>query len=92
MNKWKGVFAFPVTATGRNLPAVVTSQGAEVAVGFLGNIICSNANEWARDFYAHLLEGYTVQEAVDEASEKQSDASGLTNPVVCGNGDYRLGE
>ena len=78
--------------TGRNLPAVVTSQGAEVAIGFRDSIICSDANEWTQDFYAYLLEGYTVQEAVDEASEKQSAASGLTNPVVCGNGDYRLGE
>ena len=78
--------------TGRNLPAVVTSQGAEVAVGFPCSIICSNANKWTEDFYAYLLAGYTVQDAVDEASNNQSAASGLTQPVVCGNGNYRLGE
>ena len=78
--------------TGRNLPAVVTSQGAEVAIGFRDSIICSYANTWTEDFYAHLLAGHTVQEAVDEASRNQSAASGLTQPVVCGNGNYRLGE
>lgn len=61
-------------------------------MGFPGNIICSNANKWTEDFYAYLLAGYTVQDSVDCATNNQSSASGLTQPVVCGNGNYRLGE
>lgn len=78
--------------TGRNLPVIVASQGAEVAIGFSDTILCSPANEWTKDFYAHLLAGYTVQESVDYASDNQSDESGLRSAVVCGNGDYRIGE
>lgn len=78
--------------TGRNLPAVVTSQGVEVAIGFSETIDCSDANKWTKDFYSYLLKGYTVQESVDYASGRRSVASGLRSAVVCGNGNYRIGE
>lgn len=76
--------------TGRNLPAVVSSQGAEVAIGFSESINCSDANKWTKDFYSYLLEGHTVQESVDYASGNRSDTSGLKSAVVFGNGDYRI--
>ncbi len=78
--------------TGRNLPAIVSSQGAEVAIGFSENINCSDANKWTKDFYTYLLEGHTVQESVDYASGNRSAASGLKSAVVCGNGNYKISE
>ena len=78
--------------TGRNLPAIVSSQGAEVAIGFSETIDCSDANKWTKDFYSYLLEGHTVQESVDYASGNRSVASGLRSAVVCGNGNYKISE
>ncbi len=78
--------------TGRNLPAAVSNQGADVTVGFSDSINCDDANEWTEDFYSYLIEGHTVQESVDYASINQSLASGLRSAVVCGNGDYRISE
>ena len=76
--------------TGRNLPAIVVAQGAEVAIGFSGSIDCSNANEWTTDFYSRLMEGYTVQESVNHASNNQTVASGLRSAVICGNGNFTI--
>ena len=78
--------------TGRNLPAIVSSQGAEVAIGFSETIDCSDANKWTKDFYSYLLEEHTVQEAVDYASGNRSATSGLRSAVVCGNGNYKISE
>ncbi len=78
--------------TGRNLPAIVVTQGAKVTVGFSDTINCNDANEWTEDFYLYLIEGHTVQESVDYASINQSIASGLRSAVVCGDGDYRISE
>ncbi len=78
--------------TGRNLPAIVSNQGAEVAIGFSDTIDCIAANQWTKDFYSYLLEGHTVQESVDYASSNRSFISGLKSAVVCGNGNYIIGE
>ena len=75
---------------GRNLPSVVVSQGAEVAIGFTESIDCEVANEWTIEFYSYMLQGKTVQEAVDLASEGKSEASGLKSAVICGNKNYVL--
>ena len=75
---------------GRNLPAVVSNQDAEVAIGFSDSINCNAANGWTEDFYMYLLEGHTVQESVDFASCNQSVSSGLQRAVICGNGNLRI--
>ncbi len=75
---------------GRNLPSAVVSRGAEVAVGFTRSIDCAVANEWTKEFYTYLLQGKTVQEAVDAASEGKSEISGLTSAIVCGNKNFVL--
>ena len=77
---------------GRNLPTVFASNGATVAVGFSESIDCNDANKWTKDFYSHLLEGYTVQESVDFASKRRSESSGLKSAVICGDSTYRIGD
>ncbi len=76
----------------KNLPSVAVNNGAEVAIGFSTEIICGDANLWTAEFYGRLLEGDTVQEAVNYASGRRSTESGLKSAVVCGNGNYRLGD
>jgi hypothetical protein len=76
--------------TGNNLPSIVVSQGAEVAIGFSESIGCIAANEWVEEFYTYLLNGCTVSDAASKASESQSTSSGLKNPVICGNKDYKI--
>ena len=80
---------------GNNLPAVVVSQGAEVAIGFSVSISCDGANDWTAQFYSSLLQGKTVLYAASKASETVEESHpefAMANVVICGNGSYRLGE
>lgn len=79
---------------GKNLPAVVVSQGAEVAIGFEKKIDCNNANIWIEKFYAALLSGKTVSQAVNVASSTEGENSALSSDyiIICGNENYKLSE
>ena len=69
---------------GRNLPAAIVDQGARAAVGFKDSIDCVEANTWTTNFYNKMLQGATLQEAVDYACGEFSENSPLRSAVICG--------
>ena len=69
-----------------NLPSVVVENGARVAIGFLEEIACDQANIWIETFYEKMLAGNTVGMACAEANE----ASEIDCLVVCGDDSVRL--
>ena len=73
---------------GNNLPTRIVELGAEVAVGFTEDIMCSDANQWTTAFWESMLNGTTVNAAVNYACSK-SDIP-ITQTVICGNSNYRL--
>ena len=75
----------------RNLPTIVRNNGAFVSVGFKESIDCIEANQWTEDFYEYMLLGYTVQDAVNYASDNCSSSSGLQSAEICGYTAYRFG-
>lgn len=76
----------------RNLPSAIVEFGASASVGFKQNILCGSANAWTRRFYEMLLQGATVGEAVDYASDIFSATTGLNreNVVICGDPATKL--
>lgn len=68
----------------RNLPSAIVEQGASASIGFSQTIGCASANKWTLNFYNKMLQGATLQEAVDYACDLASETSGLKSVVICG--------
>ncbi len=75
---------------GRNLPSAIVQCGAKAAIGFSGNILCDDANIWTLNFFTKMLQGATLQEAVNYACGLASEASGLKSVVKCGDMSIRI--
>jgi hypothetical protein len=75
---------------GTNLPSRLVDRGAETVVGFEDEIICVVANTWTEMFYEWLLDGNSVEEAVDYASVYASVFSGLRSAVIYGDETFKL--
>ena len=43
-----------------------------------------HANTWTTNFYTKMLQGATLQEAVDYAEDLADESSGLKSTVICG--------
>ena len=71
---------------GNNLPSAIVEYGARAAVGFKGEIVCSDANTWLTNFYSEMQSGSTLGSAVESACQKAIAGSGLTinDVVICG--------
>jgi len=74
----------------QNLPATIVEHGASAAIGFYNNINCGEANTWTTDFYNKMLQGATLQEAVDWAKGRAPEGSGLKSAVICGDSSIRF--
>lgn len=74
----------------RNLPSTIVAHGASASIGFSESIGCSSANTWTTNFYNKMLQGATLQEAVDYACSLASESSGLKSAVICGDSSIRL--
>lgn len=87
------VFAGCLTGVGGNnnvnLPSVVVNRGAKAAIGFYTTIDCQAANDWVEEFVELLISGYTVQNAVSNASN--DIGCGTQFYVIVGDGSYTLG-
>jgi len=68
----------------RNLPSTIVKHGAFSSIGFSKTILCGSANTWTTNFYDKMLQGATIQEAVDYACSLASESSGLKSAVICG--------
>ncbi len=74
-----------------NLPSVAVARGAKTAIGFAGEIGCSAANSWTRDFFNLMENGFSVYDACSElASYSEYYSAGLDSFVICGNDNTRL--
>lgn len=73
---------------GKNLPTAIVEGGAQAAVGFAGDINCSEAGEWTNTFVGYLLDGYSAEYALERAEA----LSGIDCAVLCGNKDFVLGD
>ena len=75
---------------GRNLPSKIVEKGARAAVGFSDTIDCSDANTWTIQLYQKLLQGASLQEAVDYACDRATEDSGLKSAVICGDNSITI--
>lgn len=70
---------------GNNLPAVAVEQGAMTAVGFENSIVCSEANEWTKQFFKLLEDGLNVNAACKAINQNTAfSSSSVTCSVICG--------
>ena len=74
----------------RNLPTTIVEHGAFASIGFSESIGCGSANTWTTNFYNKMLQGATLQEAVDYACSLASESSGLKSAVICGDSSIRF--
>ena len=58
-----------------------------MAIGFNTSINCTLAELWTEDFYAAMLNGYTVQEAVTSACQLSEDHAREHNAMLPSNSD-----
>ena len=75
---------------GRNLPSTIVQRGAKAAIGFSESILCYDANTWTLNFFTKMLQGATLQEAVNYACGLASEESGLKSVVKCGDMSIRI--
>ena len=68
----------------RNLPSRIVEYGACASIGFSKSILCNAANTWTTNFYTKMLQGATLQEAVDYAEDLADESSGLKSAVIGG--------
>ena len=77
--------------SGKNLPNKAHEKGAQAAVGFSSDIVCSKANSWTIAFCQKMSSGYSVQTACTQlASMLTYNNSGLDNWVLCGSGSTTI--
>lgn len=70
---------------GNNLPAAAVEQGAMTAVGFENSIVCSEANEWTKQFFKLLEDGLNVNAACKAINQNTAfSSSSVTCSVICG--------
>jgi hypothetical protein len=74
-----------------NLPARIVELGARAAVGFEKSIDCAGANRWTTDLFEQLLNGKTLEEAVNDIKDRYTEESGLRSAIIFGDGTVRLG-
>ncbi len=79
-------------SNGMNLPSVAVERGAKVAIGFQGSVNCYMASSWVRLFVDYLLDGDTVQEAIDTIGELKYYGTAYKTllPYVAGDGTVTL--
>ena len=75
---------------GNNLPSKIVEQGAKTAIGFELSIDCNEANIWTEVFYEAMLNGDTVEVAVEAAKKATNESTGLHSVVICGDRNLRL--
>ena len=69
-----------------NLPTYAVSRGAETAIGFTEQILCTQANEWTKAFFALLENGYSVKAACEDLETyPEYRAGNLDSYIICGN-------
>lgn len=80
------------TAAGSlNLPSVAVARGAKTAVGFTESIGCNDANEWTKQFFELMAEGYSYRSAYAELSlDPQFASTAMTSCEIYGSAYGRL--
>lgn len=66
------------------MPSRIIEYGACASIGFSESILCNAANTWTTNFYTKMLQGATLQEAVEYARALADESSGLKSAVICG--------
>jgi len=80
-----------------NLASKAFGAGATTAIGFEGEIECEAANIWIEQLFIHLVDGKTVEEACELATEQgpyYDDiglvGTGVENYVICGSKTMKI--